>query len=112
MQNSQNIFNKFISKTLTENEINKVSFKNLDNDYSKICLSILLKTFTSHPDANLAKQFLEENRNHSFNKFLMKFKNKNFTDFERLANEENLWSIFSPTAIAGSSDPKILKIKY
>ena len=102
MQKSENIFHKFISKTFAENEINKVNFTNLDNDYSKICLSILLQTFTNHPDANLARQFLEDNQNHSFNKFLLKFKNKNLNDFGRLSNKENLWSIFSPTAIAGS----------
>ena len=76
MQKSENIFHKFISKTFAENEINKVNFTNLDNDYSKICLSILLQTFKNHPDANLARQFLEDNQNHSFNKFLLKFKNK------------------------------------
>ena len=72
MQMSENIFHKLISNTINENEINSVRFKNLDNNYSKVCLSILLQTFTNHPDANLASQFLKNNKNHSFNKFLMK----------------------------------------
>ena len=80
----KNFFHKFISKTFAEDEINKVNFTNLNNDYSKICLSILLQTFKNHPDANLARQFLEDNQNHSFNKFLLKFKNKNLNDFGRL----------------------------
>ena len=109
MQMSENIFHKLISNTINENEINTVRFKNLNNNYSKVCLSILLQTFTNHPDANLASQFLNNNKNHSFYKFIMKFKNKNIKDFERLSNKENLWSIFSPTAIAGSSDPKNFK---
>ena len=109
MQMSENIFHKLISNTINENEINTVRFKNLNNNYSKVCLSILLQTFTNHPDANLASQFLKNNKNHSFNKFLTKFKNKNKNDFKRLSNKENLWSIFSPTAIAGSSDPKNFK---
>ena len=106
MQMSENIFHKLISNTINENEINKLRFNNLDNNYSKVCLSILLQTFTNHPDANLASQFLNNNKNHSFNKFLMKFKNKNKNDFEGLPNKENLRSIFSPNAIAGSSAPK------
>ncbi len=109
MQKSENIFHKFISKTFAEDEINKVNFTNLDNDYSKICLSILLQTFKNHPDANRARYFLEENQNHQFNKFLLKFKNKNLNDFGRLANKENLWSVFSPTAIDGSNNPKNFK---
>ncbi len=109
MQTSEKIFHKLISNTINENEINKVSFKNLDNIYSRVCLSILLQTFKNHPDADLASQFLKNNKTHSFNKFLMKFKNKNINDFERLSNKENLWSIFSPTAIAGSSNPENFK---
>ena len=109
MQMSENIFHKLISNTINENEINTVRFKNLNNNYSKVCLSILLQTFKHHPDANLARQFLENNQNHSFNKFLLKLKNKNLNDFGRLANKENLWSIFSPTAIAGSGNPKKFK---
>ena len=41
MQMSENIFHKLISNTINENEINSVRFKNLDNNYSKVCLSIL-----------------------------------------------------------------------
>ena len=70
---SENIFHKLISNTINENEINTVRFKNLNNNYSKVCLSILLQTFTNHPAANFASKFLNNNKNHSFNKFLMKF---------------------------------------
>ena len=54
---SENIFHKLISNTINENEINTVRFKNLNNNYSKVCLSILLQTFTNHHDANLANEF-------------------------------------------------------
>ena len=73
MQRTENIFHKLISNTINENEINTVRFKNLNNNYSKVCLSILLQTFTNHPDANLASQFLNNNENHSFYKFILKF---------------------------------------
>ena len=33
MQMSENIFHKLISNTISENEINKLSFNNLDNNY-------------------------------------------------------------------------------
>ena len=61
MQISENIFHKLISNTINENEINKLRFNNLDNNYSKVCLSILLQTFTNHPDANLTSEFLKNN---------------------------------------------------
>ena len=112
MLSSENIFHKFISKTLKESEINKINFKNLNNDYSKICLSVLIKTFKNHPNANLAKKFLNDNKNHSFHKLLLKFKNKNLNDFGKIINKENLWSIFSPDAIDGSNDPESFKKKY
>jgi len=109
MNESENIFHKFISKLLNENEIKKINFKNLDNNYSKICFSILLKTFKNHHDSNVSKQFLKDNQNHPFHKFLMKFKNKNIDDFKKLADKENLWSIFSPDAINGSNNPESFK---
>ena len=111
MLNNENIFHKFISKTLNESEINKINFKNLDNDYSKICLSILITTFKNHPNTNIAKKFLKDNQNHPFHKLLLKFKNKNLNDFEKIINKENLWSIFSPDAIEGSNDPESFKNK-